>query len=263
MDLELLKNRKKELGLTNQQLAMLSGISLGTINKIFSGATKSPQMDTLNALLPILKLNYYDLREDAPIPKVQEAAPDYHASSSHDRYTTDDLLHLPDGMRAELIDGQIYYMSSPTHLHQSVLLELAAAIHFFIRSKKGGCQTCIAPFDIYLDENDTTCVQTDLSIICEKEKIKNDGCHGAPDWIIEIVSPSSRKRDYIIKLNKYWTAGVKEYWIVDPDEQKISVYPFHSSDEAFSVQTYSFRDKVPVGIYEDFIIDFADLFLKG
>lgn len=259
MNLELLKNRKKELGLTNQQLAMLSGISLGTINKIFSGATKSPQMDTLNALLPILKLEYYDLREETPIPKIQEAAPDYRVSSSRGHYTTNNLLHLPEGTRAELIDGQIYYMFSPTHLHQSILLELAATIHFFIKSNKGKGQTCIAPFDVYLDENDTTCVQPDLSIICEKEKIQNDGCHGAPDWVIEIVSPFSRKRDYIIKLNKYWAAGVKEYWIVDPDEKKISVYPFHSTDEAFCVHTYSFQDKVPVGIYRDFTIDFENI----
>jgi Uma2 family endonuclease len=263
MDLELLKNRKKELGLTNQQLAMLSGVSLGTINKIFSGATKSPQMDTLNALLPILKLNDYDLRKEVPIPKVQEAAPDYHASSSHDRYTTDDLLHLPDGMRAELINERIYAMAPPSRIHQYLVAKLTQIIANYIDHHNGCCEVYPAPFAVFLDCNNQTLVEPDLSIICNPNRLDEIGCHGAPDWIIEIVSPSSRKRDYIIKLNKYWTAGVKEYWIVDPDKQKISVYPFHSSDEAFSVRTYSFRDKVPVGIYKDFIIDFADLFLKG
>ena len=215
-------------------------------------------MDTLNALLPILKLNDYDLREKTPIPKVQETAP-YHIDKSSGSCTIKDYEALPENTRAELIDGNLIFMEAPSVQHQSILGELFFQIRQYLHDKKGSCHVYLSPIAVQLTCDAHSILEPDLLIVCDPKKITDRRILGAPDLIIEVVSPSSRKRDYIIKLNKYWTAGVKEYWIVDPDEQKISVYPFHSSDEAFSVQTYSFQDKVPVGIYEDFMIDFEPI----
>ena len=107
-----------------------------------------------------------------------------------------------------------------------------------------------APFAVFLNQNDKNYVEPDISVICDKDKITDQGCNGAPDWIIEIVSPSSRKMDYFRKLFKYRTAGVREYWVIDPDKEIITVYHF----EMDNMEEYSFGENVPVGIYKDFFI---------
>ena len=98
----------------------------------------------------------------------------------------------------------------------------------------------------FLNSDDKTYIEPDISVICDKSKLDEKGCHGAPDWVIEIVSPGSKRMDYFIKLFKYRTAGVKEYWIVDPDRKLVIVYEFDKDD----ANTYSFFDEVPVGIYD-------------
>lgn len=168
-------------------------------------------------------------------------------------YTTEDIYNLPEGTRAELIDGQIYYMAPPSRKHQRVAGKLFAAISQYIESNGGTCEPYIAPFAVFLDENNKNYVEPDISVICDKNKLNDKGCTGAPDWIIEIVSPSSRRMDYYIKLFKYRAAGVREYWIVDPDKNRITVYNFDNEDTA----DYAFSDIVKVGIYEDFSIDFS------
>lgn len=168
-------------------------------------------------------------------------------------YTTEDIYNLPEGTRAELIDGQIYYMAPPSRKHQSIAGKLFAAISHYIESKDGTCEPYIAPFAVFLNENNKNYVEPDISVICDKNMLNDKGCTGAPDWIIEIVSPSSRRMDYYIKLFKYRAAGVREYWIVDPDKNRIMVYNFDNEDTA----DYTFSDIVKAGIYEDFSIDFS------
>ena len=107
-----------------------------------------------------------------------------------------------------------------------------------------------APFAVFLNNDDINYVEPDLSVICDLSKLDDKGCHGAPDWVIEIVSSGSRSRDYMTKLFKYRTAGVREYWIVDPDKQMIMVYGF----EKDMVEKYDFNEAVPVGIYEGFTV---------
>lgn len=107
-----------------------------------------------------------------------------------------------------------------------------------------------APFAVFLNEDDINYLEPDISVICDLSKLDNNGCHGAPDWIIEIVSPSSKPRDYMTKLFKYRTAGVREYWIVDPDKQMAMVYGFEND----TVEQYFFGEDIPVGIYNDFSI---------
>ena len=133
-------------------------------------------------------------------------------------YTTDDIYALPEGIRAELIDGRIYYMAPPSRKHQAIAGKLFKTISNYINSKGSSYEPYIAPFAVFLNADDKNYVEPDISVICDKNKLTDKGCTGAPDWIIEIVSPCSRRMDYFIKLFKYRTAGVREYWIVDPDK---------------------------------------------
>ena len=167
-----------------------------------------------------------------------------------DIYTIEDIYALPDGERAELIDGQIYGMAPPSRAHQRILGAIYRKIADYIDAHQGTCEVNIAPFAVFLNENDTNYVEPDISVICDQSKLDDKGCHGAPDWIIEIVSPSSKRMDYFVKLFKYRTAGVKEYWIVDPDKDRITVYNFIHD----TIEEYSFGEEVPVGIYDGFSI---------
>ena len=168
-------------------------------------------------------------------------------------YTVEDIYALPEGTRAELIDGQIYYMAPPSRRHQNLLFSISRVIADYIDQKGGSCEVDIAPFAVFLNENDKNYVEPDIAVICDTSKLNDRGCSGAPDWIIEIVSPASRKMDYFTKLFKYRTAGVREYWIVDPLKNLILIYNFDTSDS----EQYIFADTVKAGIYEDLYLDFS------
>lgn len=165
-------------------------------------------------------------------------------------YTIDDIYALPDGERAELIDGQIYYMAPPSRTHQGLSMFLSSAILAHIREKGRDCEVYAAPFAVFLNDDEVNYVEPDISVICDTSKLDEKGCHGAPDWVIEIVSPSSRSMDYFTKLFKYRTAGVREYWVVDSHRKTVTVYQF----EQDQMNEYAFGESVPVGIYEGFSI---------
>lgn len=167
--------------------------------------------------------------------------------------TIEDIYNLPEGQRAELIDGEMYMMAAPDRLHQKLVMALSNEIYNYIHGKDGDCEVYPSPFAVFLNADDELYVEPDISVVCDKNKLTKEGCMGAPDWVIEIVSPSSRSRDYFKKLKKYDTAGVREYWIVDAKKQRILVYNF----EQETVEEYSFSDRVKAGIYEDFEIDFS------
>ena len=168
-------------------------------------------------------------------------------------YTIEDILALPEGERAELVNGQIYMMATPNRLHQKISQFLSLNIGNYIVKRGGDCEVYTAPFSVYLYGDDRTYVEPDLSVICDIDKLTDKGCNGAPNFVIEIVSPSSRQMDYMTKLFLYRNAGVELYWIVDPESRRISVY--HFSNNTF--EAYSFTDSIPVGIYEGFEIDFS------
>jgi len=176
------------------------------------------------------------------------------ALSKEISYTIEDIYNLPDGERAELIDGQIYYMAPPSTNHQRLVGTVFNLISNYIYKNNGSCEPFISPFAVFLNEDDKNYVEPDISVICDKSKITENGCIGAPDWIIEIVSPSSRKMDYFIKLFKYRTAGVREYWIVDSIKNRVTVYNFESEDTS----EYAFSDSIKVGIYDDLYIKLSD-----
>ena len=165
-------------------------------------------------------------------------------------YTVDDIYALPDGERAELIDGKIYYMAPPSWKHQRISGKLYQSIANYIDSVGGKCEVLAAPFAVFLNKDDINYIEPDISVIWYLTKLDEKGCHGAPDWIIEIVSPGNKPMDYFTKLFKYRNASVREYWIVDPTKELIMVYRF----EKETMEQYSFGEDVPVGIYEGFTI---------
>lgn len=174
---------------------------------------------------------------------------------SEKQYTIEDIYQLPDGQRAELINGQMYLMAPPNRVHQELVGELYRVISNYIHSKNGSCKPYIAPFAVFLNADDKNYVEPDISVICDRNKLDDGGCSGAPDWIIEIVSPGSQRMDYMIKLFKYRTAGVREYWIVDQMKNRITVYNFEKDD----MKEYTFTDSVKAGIYADLEIDFSNI----
>ena len=171
-------------------------------------------------------------------------------------YTIQDIYDLPDGQRAELIDGVFYMMAPPSTKHQEISGNLYYKIRNYIDGKKGKCKIYTAPFAVFLHDDDLNYVEPDISVICDNNKIDDKGCHGAPDWIIEIISPSTQHTDYGIKLFKYRTAGVKEYWIVNPLTHTANIYDFEG--EKGTCQ-YSFDDDIPVCIFEDLKICISGL----
>ena len=166
-------------------------------------------------------------------------------------YTAEDYFNLPENTRVELIDGVFYDMASPSLNHQLIVSELNRQIGNHIKEKGGPCKVLPAPFTVKL--YDDVVVEPDISVICDPKKLTEKGCNGAPDWVIEIVSPSSSGNDYIRKLQLYHSAGVLEYWIVDPGSEMVTVYDLTA--ENLSPKSYSMKDTIKVGIYEDFSID--------
>jgi len=170
---------------------------------------------------------------------------------SESKYTIEDIYALSDGQRAELIDGQMYMSAAPSSNHQRISQFLSKTIGNYIDDKGG--EVFSAPFGVFL--NAKTYIEPDISVICDKDKIIEKGCMGAPDWTIEIVSKGNPAYDYMTKQYLYCQAKVREYWIVDKDKNRIMVYNFENETMA----EYTFQDKVKAGIYEDFEIDFSKL----
>jgi len=172
------------------------------------------------------------------------------------RYTAEDYWNLPEGERAELIDGKLYAMAPPSYTHQRISFALSRKIADYIDASGGSCIVMPAPFAVNLNADDSTYVEPDISVICDKTKITERGCFGAPDFIIEVVSPSSRKMDYATKNALYSDAGVREYWIVDPLKNFTTIYRY---EEGFAPTIFPFNSTIQVGIYKDLKITISEL----
>lgn len=171
-------------------------------------------------------------------------------------YTIEDIYALPSGQRAELIDGKIYMMAPPRRIHQELVSQFTKVIGQYIDAYDGLCKVYPAPFAVFLNKDDKNYVEPDISVICDEDKLDEYGCNGAPDWVIEVVSPSDAQRDYDIKLFKYRAAGVREYWIVNPLTRVVNVYDF---EHGTGTNQYAFDNDIPVCIYEDLNICIAKL----
>ena len=162
-------------------------------------------------------------------------------------YTLKDYYNLPEDKRFELIDGVIYDMTAPTTIHQSILGRVHANLLYHIDAKGGQCIPMISPVDVQLDCDDKTMVKPDVIIVCDRSKIIRRCVYGAPDFVIEVLSKYSKKKDMFIKLNKYLNASVREYWIVDPDKKVVMIYDFEHDDYRLA----SFDDKIPVSVLDN------------
>ena len=275
MTITEMNERKRELGYTDARISELSGVPLSTVRKVLGGITKAPRYDTIKALEKVLGKETagsgynsrisdnettafsYDSCMTSGAPQgVREAQPAY-SIKKQGEYTLEDYLAIPDERRVELIDGVIYDMSSPLGHHQIIAGQIYFHLVSYISGKGGPCIPFIAPIDVQLDCDDKTIVQPDVLILCDRSKYTPQRIVGAPDFVVEVLSKSTREKDMFLKLNKYRSAGVREYWMVDPDKKTVIAYHFENDDD---LSVYTFRDKVPVGIYGgDCVIDFAPI----
>lgn len=179
-------------------------------------------------------------------------------------YTFADLLEWDDGERYELIDGEAVLLASPRRVHQAGRLELSAQLHGYLKGKT--CRVCTAPFDVRLfaqegddPESIDTVVRPDISVICDPSKLDNLGCKGVPDLIIEILSPSTQRCDRVVKFNLYRKAGVREYWIVDPDGKTAQSFILENG-YYIPKEVGLPGEKMPVQIFEDCVMDLVPVF---
>lgn len=243
MTIEEMKKKKRERGYTYVQISELTGVPLGTVQKIFCGETVSPRYDTLLALENLFQVKPV-LKEEASYQIEKQGI-----------YTVKDYRNLPEERRVELIDGYFYDMAAPTPVHQLIAGEVYRQIANFIQGKGGDWIPFISPIDVQLDCDEKTMVQPDVVILCQKEKLKKWGIYGAPDFVLEVILPSTGRKDCIKKLYKYEKAGVREYWLLDPNQKKLLVYDFEG--EACPI-ICGLEQPVPVGIYQGKLeIDFS------
>lgn len=170
--------------------------------------------------------------------------------------TAADYWGLPEGRRAELIDGELWDQASPSRKHQEILMELAGVFRAHIAAQGGACKVYQAPFAVNVLGDESTFVEPDLSVICDRSKLSDRGCEGAPDLVVEVVSPSNPGMDYVTKLNLYREAGVREYWICDPERERTHVYRFET-DSVPSI--YAFAVAVPSGVFPGLEVNFASM----
>lgn len=255
MTVEEMRERKRELGYSYEQIAELSDVPVGTVQKVMGGITKSPRYDTLRALEEVFTKKTVGMVCE---PQAAYMANEEPPLKNQGEYTLEDYYALPDERRVELIDGVIYDMSSPTHIHQLVGGQIFKVFMNYIDKKKGKCIPAYAPLDVQLDCDDKTMVQPDVLIVCDRDKFERGVVYGAPDLIVEIVSKSTKKKDMTVKLSKYSAAGVREYWVVDPDRRKVIVYDFEND---MDVAVYGFENKVPVRIFGgECEVDFREIY---
>lgn len=242
MTIEEMKQKKIQKGYSYTQLSELSGVPLGTIQKVFSGETEHPRYTTLQALERVLR----DCDDTMVLNDIASA----YGSMQEKRqgeYRIQDYFAVPEDIRVELIDGVFYDMAAPTFDHQKIAGEIYRQISNYIMDNNGKCEAGIAPIDVQLDCDDKTMVQPDVLILCNNEKILKGRVFGAPDFVLEVISPSTKRKDYFKKLEKYENAGVREYWILDPYKKQLIVFFFEGDIYA---QLHNLTQPVPVHIYE-------------
>lgn len=178
-------------------------------------------------------------------------------------YTYRDYLNWNEDQRIEILEGELYMQAAPSRRHQEILSELHRQIANYLVGKD--CKVYPAPFEVCLEtieipEQIINVFEPDLSIICDKSKLDDRGCKGAPDWIIEITSPSTARVDKIKKFNKYEEAGVKEYWIIEPDENIVSVFTLGDNKRYGRPEMYAEDEKIIVKTLESLEIDLEAVF---
>lgn len=295
MKISDLIERKKELGYTNEMISEKSGVPISTVNKIFGGFTEKPRYNTLQSIECVLfpeihspkeAALYKDIVENLALDwgnrvaegaaideynfeplKKEEVVGEYEKMLSWKKageFTIEDLERLPEGMIIELIDGVMYDRNTPTKKHQLIVTHLSSQLFTAVnklRDKHKDCLVLVAPTGVRLSKEDLkNRFIPDILMVCDKKKYNDKDMEdivGAPDLVIEVLSPSTEKHDTFVKFNKYWAIGVKEYWIIDIKREEIHVYNF---EKGTVPKTYTFEDSIPLEISKGAItIDFKSI----
>lgn len=281
MTIDEMNQIRDKLDLSYQRISMESGVPIGTVQKVLGGITKNPRVETMRRLeeaLDSMKRAYYayhmdhasaanaDMLRDAPT-----VYGGYHSAvtgmsarkaESH-LVTAEEREALPDDRRTELIDGILYDMASPSMPHQDICAEIWNQLNACIRKNHSACHAYMAPADVCLDRDKYTVIQPDVFVVCDRSQITRKNIQGAPAFVLEVLSPSTEKKDKEVKLWKYIAAGVKEYWLIDPDRRKVIVFdmtggeaslevcPEEAEDErrnTYDVSIFGFSDEIPLAI---------------
>ena len=242
---------KAEKGYSVSKLSEYSGVPVETLRKILAGNSTDTMEADLAALENVLFQDACTYHLDGISPNMVAEAQSYYSTlqgkKRQGEYTLEDYHNMPEDRRAELIDGVIYDMASPSPLHQMIAGMVYARILAFIEKNKGDCIPFIAPADVQLDCDDRTMVQPDVFILCKQDRLRRFGICGAPDFVLEILSGATRKKDMTVKLTKYMEAGVKEYWVIDPEKRLLIVY---IGEEEGIPRLYPLQGDVGMNLYD-------------
>ena len=279
-----IKNRKKKLKLTTAVVADRAGLPVSTVSKIMTGETKNPSYATIEKIERVLaqeemyrrvyayfKLlkEYIDGHTDETVDQI-EFEKNYKRENNIsflivnslqektgeltdgnlalDKKLNIDFLHeLGEDKQIELINGHLIYNEAPNLKHQMIVQNLGRIIDTFIHSNNGKCQMFNVGVNLYFEEDNNSLLIPDLVVLCDDSKLSESGITGTPDWIIEVVSRSTRRVDYNEKMHKYMGTGVREYWIVDPEKERVTTY---IEGEPMMAYIYGFDDEIPVYIYD-------------
>jgi len=247
-----LKMYMEKNGISEEELAEEADVAVSVIEQLIRGEDGGigyvEQLRLERAIMRRKKDEFYPncVREEAVYQSEKGA------------YTVEDYRALPDDVRAELIDGKFFVMDAPSLAHQAMLSQLYLRIANYIAQNKGECMVFVPQTDVRLDADDKTVVQPDLLVVCNPEQLRAQAVVGAPDLVIEILSPSTRRKDMTLKRKKYRNAGVREYWIIDIRKKRVLVYCFEKGEMPV---IYGFEDKVPVRIFGDRLkVDFKEIY---
>lgn len=251
-----LKLARKARGYTQKEIAEKINLSNSTYS-LYESGDREPNLSTIEKIAHVLYVSIdelFGLYDFGTKELLREASEVYHTKPI---CTCNEFYELPDGEHAELIFGQLYYLSAPSRLHQEIVGGLYYILISYIRKNNGNCKVYLSPFTVKLCEDEHVIVQPDISVICESSKLDDKGCNGAPNLIIEVTSPSNKKRDYIDKLKLYSDFNVEEYIIVDPDANNVIIYQL--SNNTFHPTIYDFDTEFSIHTFKNLNLKIDDL----